>query len=262
LLPSSIETVHHIFTKSKGLVQGGYKGEIHITKFDDYKPKQPIVASHGFQSRVTSLTTKEDIIAAGSIDGEFGIWNYDGVNLYRTNFFRHIHSISIRPDKLILALDNSIHELKYQPHELNSLKVELLRKIDVKSDWASFDLEGVSIIYGKNPSDEESGRSWRPVFPESAGNLNLYHLSSVKDFETDRYEITIQEVLTQNVVRKELCSRRIRGISRLWCDCERLYLISQDSICMVDFAEHIRTSNKNTVSKTVECFSLGEPFEW
>ncbi|KAH8586704.1 hypothetical protein B0O99DRAFT_695222 [Bisporella sp. PMI_857] len=262
LLPSSIETVHHVFTKTRGLVQGDYEGGIHITKFEEQKPKPPIVASRGLLSRVTSLTTKGDIIAAGSIQGEFGVWSYDGIKLYKTDMSQHLHSISIRQDKLMLASDNHIRELKYKAHEreLNLLEVEVLRNVDIKSSWASFDLEGVQIVCGTNTSTYES---YRPVFPESATNLDIYHLSTAENFETGFREITIREFLTREIVRESPC-KRIKDIKKLWCDCERIYLISQraGTIYMIDFAKDIRKFDRNASFKTMECFSLGDPIEW
>ena len=204
------------------------------------------------------MTTKGDIIAAGSINGEFGVWNYDGIKIYRMNWSQqHIHSISIRQDKLMLASDNHIRKLKYKAYG-TELKVELLENLDVKSSWASFDLEGVQIFYGKTTSDAES---YRPVFPGSATDLSIYHLSTAENLEKGVYEITIRDLLKE-VVRVEPC--KIKDIKRLWCDCKRIYLISQKAgiIYMVDFAKDIEKFDRDASLETVECFSLGDPIEW
>lgn len=131
-LDDRLESSVHVFTKSRGLVQGGENGQILITRFDNWKPESSIEASSPFRNMVTALSTRRDLIMAGTVGGEVGGWSYDGSKLYQIleplNDF--VHSISIRETRILVGTENiNEYQLIVKIGEESCQADEFLRKL-------------------------------------------------------------------------------------------------------------------------------------
>jgi hypothetical protein len=247
-----IDVTHHIFTEARGLVCGDSKGQICITKLNNWKSEgNKIVSGNPLQSEVTALSTRGDIIVAGCRFG-FGIWNYNGEQLYANLEPPQIHSISITETLLLIGTNKIFREYQLPATTLQTHNRDVPGE-DNHSIWATYD-NRKRVKY----HDSCTGASvpFRPVIPSSEEE-DTYYLS-LEHKERDRQEIIVHVLDTND----EVCRFSVEtyDIRFLWANRGRIFWIQfgqnhdeKYEIHMVDVAKN---STWDKSFEIAECFSF------
>jgi hypothetical protein len=252
----------HVFTISRGLVRGMNTGQILITKFKDYQPESTIEASNqpfDFNDSVTAITTKDDIFIAGTAEGHIGVWSYNGSKLFhfRCRSSDYVHSISIRPPRFLVATTTQFYEYELPVYDPNSRPTNPKVPIGLSSlafpyntTWATYDFEGKNIKW----ATDGVRTLRRPIIPLSKeGTIRTL---SVTPRGGGDQEIYIRDILTEYLPRSSTIN--LGFIDYIWCDQERLFLLSCDrqETSMMDFAKDIKNFKSNISHDAIECFSF------
>lgn len=259
-LDDRLESSVHVFTKTRGLVQGGKNGQILITRFDNWKPKSSIEASSPFRNMITALSTRGDLIMAGTVGGEVGGWSYDGSKLYHIleplNDF--VHSISIRETRILVGTENvNEYQLPARKSESDPSIIQQLERLSQKrakvSLWATYDSEGQKVKWRQ----EGKLAPYRPMLPMSTGSCEV-RLLARKELNDDQ-QVVVKNFNSGEEFRRFSVDQGI--IDFMWCDRDRLFMIyrGRKEILMMDFAKDILGFNRDTTNELAECFSLSYP---
>jgi hypothetical protein len=271
----SLEVWHHVCTEQRGLVCGGSDGNITIVKLRDWKPQQQLRAG-GLDGEISAMSTRHDLIAAGSTSGEAALWNYTGSKLATIKLeCGTIHSLSIRETRLLVVPDDAYEYEIPTPTAVTTTPSVLKLKRGGhhelgETTWAAYDPEQKNIEVERLRSTKDQPlERFRPVLPLSSLDYDIHILSckvKTKNVpgslypEIDRQDIVIEEFdsgKTRIIRDFQVAPKEIKS---LWCDRERLYWIyaSTTKIMMVNFTDGLNFE-RNTTVKLAECFSLSSP---
>ncbi|CZR65346.1 uncharacterized protein PAC_15246 [Phialocephala subalpina] len=272
----SLEVWHHVCTEQRGLVCGGSDGNIAIVELRDWKPQKQLKALGGLDGEISAMSTRHDLIAAGSTSGEAALWNFAGSKLATIKLdCGTIHSLSIRETRLLVVPDDAYeYEILTPTTATTTPSVPKLKSVGYhklgETTWAAYNPEQKKIQFERLISTKDQPlERFRPVLPLSSLDYDIHILScKVKtkrvpgkwNLEIDKQDIVIEEFdsgKTRIIRNFQVAPKHIKS---LWCDKERLYWIytGTSKIMMVNFTDGL-SFERNTTVKLAECFSLNSP---
>ncbi|KAH8595146.1 hypothetical protein B0O99DRAFT_710411 [Bisporella sp. PMI_857] len=241
----SFEVLHHVCTEQKGLVCGSSDGNIVIVKLQDWKPQQQLKAAGGLDGEIRTMSTRRDLIGAGSTGGEVALWNYAGSMIATVKLGREgiIHSLSIGETRLLVVPDNDAYEYEIPTMDAATTIPSILklkkgghRKLG-KTTWAAYDPEEKNIQSEKLISTENQPlERFRPVLPLSSLDYDIHILSckvETKEVPGSQYpgitkvDIVIEEFNSGKTTIIRDFQVAPEEIKSMWCDRERLYWVYQ-----------------------------------
>jgi hypothetical protein len=262
-LDDDFRAFKYVFTKAQGLVRGTVRGEIVITKFNSWVPiKPPIVAARKLEGRITALNTNNRIIVAGSEGGNIGVWNYEG---------RLIHKVS--PDnkwvRSISILENRIMIIGWEhlvQYKLIQNSLFLISKEEVDLDWALYNFDNEIVINEYDPDwTVTEFKPFRPILPKSVSDrVRLFY--SRMEFSSRKSPIQYQIPVKQEVhiaefpnyetIIRQFSLYNASRISNIWCTQEKLFVLTETEIMMMDFTQDVPDFQQNNSYEITDYFAL------
>lgn len=262
--------LHHVFNKDKGIVFGGFDGVLHFVALRDLQPQHHATAFEGLADDINAMTTRENLIAAGSVAGDVGLWDYAGAKLATVRPSNSlVHSLSIRDRKLLVVTRTDAYEygidLENYPTPVLLKPIEQLDKLGVTT-WGSYSSNGENILCQKTCNVEEQQdlesylESYRPALPLSLVDYdNVIRILSCRHALGEQAAIVIEKLhLGEKIQIRAVRVTPQEEINSLWSDRDRLYWTSSGKIRMVNFSFGLSLeAGGNGI--LAECFSMGLP---
>jgi hypothetical protein len=270
----SCDILHHVIKKDEGIVFGGFGGILHFVKVKHWQPQQATTLE-GLTDDINAMTTRKNLIAAGSLAGDVGLWDYTGAKLATV---RHdgsqVHSLSIRDERLLVLTRTDAHEYGINLENGTTTvpilpRIEELVKLGVTT-WGTYSSDGETILCQKpiNVEEQQPLESYRPALPHSLADYDSFTRILSRRHALGKEAAIVIEKLPSGKKIREVSVTPQREISSLWSDRVRLYWTSSDKIWMVDFsfglsleagAKGISLEAGEKGISLAECFSMGLP---
>lgn len=242
------------FTKLRGLVLAGSDGRIFIITFDGWTPNVPIKADDPLTDQIEALSTRDDLIIAGSAKGEVGGWNFTGQKLFQFELVGYVFSISIRQNKFIVGLIDGVYYYEISQSQPFTPKQTGYEKMDLA--WATYDIEGRYVKWRRvvEPDQTTPLDTYRPVLPRDTSQHKIYLLS----LRHGSNEIVIHDLKELKEIKKHKMSEDFfREIQFMWCTYNQLFLITfGNAIYMMDFTKDLKDFQLDCSFEIAECFGL------
>jgi hypothetical protein len=198
------------------------------------------------------LSTRDELIIAGSAEGEVGGWNFAGQKLFHLNLVDYIYSISIRENKFIVGADGVYYYEISQSQPFTLMRTRYERK---ELDWATYDIEGRNVQW-RLVLDRQTTplNTYRPLLPRDMNQHRIYLLS----LRGASNEIVIHDLETlKEIKRHKVTEEFFNQIQFMWCTYNQLFLItSGNDIYMMDFTKDLEDFQLDCSFKIAECFGL------
>lgn len=260
----SCDILHHVFNNDEGILFGGFDGILHFVALRNLQPQLQATAFEGLTNDINAMTTRGNLIAAGSLAGDVGLWDYTGAKLAIVRHDSQVHSLSIRDEKFLVVTRTDIYEYGI---DLEKAKATVSLKPRIKqldelgvTTWGSYSSDGESILCQKSSVEEQQPlQTYRPALPLSLVDYdNVIHILSRRDTLGEEAAIVIEKLHLGKKIR-EVSVNPQREISSLWSDRDRLYWTSSGNIKMVDFSFGLSLEAGGKGISLAECFSMGLP---
>jgi hypothetical protein len=249
----------------RGLVLAGSDGRIFIITFDDvWTPNVPIEAEGHLTNDIGALSTRDELIIAGSAEGEVGGWNLSGKKLFHINTVGYVQSISIRENKsiigqnkFIIAANEGISYYGISQSPPFAPKRTRYEKKDEKKglDWATYDIEGRKVQWRVKVNRQMTPlNTYRPVLPRHTSQHKIY-LLSLRDSSNEIVIHDLEE--SKEIKRHQMSEDFFQDIQFMWCTYNQLFLITYgNAIYMMNFTKDLKDFQLDCSFKIAECFGL------
>lgn len=241
------------FTKLRGLVLAGSDGRIFIITFDGWTPNVPIKAEDPLTDEIGALSTRDELIIAGSAKGEVGGWNFTGQKLFQFNLVGYVKSISIRQNKFIIGGNDGVYYYEISQSQPFTPKRTRYEKKDL--DWATYDIEG-RYVQWRVVLDRQTTplNTYRPILPKGTSQHRIY-LVSLRD---DSNEIVIHDLKELKEIKKHKVREGFfQDIQFMWCTYNQLFLVTYgNAIYMMSFTVDLWDFHLDCSFEIAECFGL------
>jgi hypothetical protein len=255
-----------VFTKTRGLVLAagdGLYSQVTILPFSDkLKPKKQKDFEvfegkevGGLEGKISALSTRDDLIIAGSERGKVKAWSYNGTELFEfqlpelqdENGHPRITHISIRQDEFLVGRDEGYYVYPTCfPQQGSYTPLMSKKKKDGFCNWATYNIEGTNVKW----HTQGNLNKFRPILPMYKSCYEVY----VPSLYYPTKQIIIWTFSGKKVREINLADTDFHNIQFMWCDFQRLFwATNSEEIYTIDFSTGLEG---DYLFEPAECFGL------